>query len=39
MPLEPFDQRGVGFPRVVGAHADIGAYEWVDRIFGDGFEE
>jgi len=22
------DQRGAGFDRVVGAHADIGAYEW-----------
>jgi hypothetical protein len=34
------DQRGTGFPRVVGAFADIGAYEGVDTdsIFFDGFE-
>jgi hypothetical protein len=33
------DQRGTGYPRTVGAQADIGSYE-VDpeRIFGDGFE-
>jgi hypothetical protein len=24
----PFDQRGPGFPRVVGAAADMGAFEW-----------
>jgi hypothetical protein len=22
------DQRGAGFPRISGANADIGAYEW-----------
>jgi predicted outer membrane repeat protein len=37
-----YDQRGGGFPRVVGAAADIGAYESanpiVDRIFADGFD-
>jgi len=34
-----FDQRGTGYPRVVGAFADIGAYELdADRIFYDGFE-
>jgi hypothetical protein len=33
------DQRGAKFPRVVGAAADIGAYELdTDRIFTDGFE-
>lgn len=34
----PFDQRGAGFPRASGAAADIGAYEWQDRIFADGFD-
>lgn len=34
------DQRGEGFPRVLGASADIGAYESApDAIFEDGFEE
>lgn len=35
-----FDQRGPGFPRVIGAAADIGAYEFNldDVIFRDGFE-
>lgn len=34
-----FDQRGSGHPRVVGAAADIGAYEWQsDAIFRDGFD-
>lgn len=37
------DQRGAGFPRVFGAHADIGAFELsqpvvVDRIFTNGFD-
>jgi len=34
------DQRGVGFPRVVGSAADIGAYEGVDTdsIFFDTFD-
>jgi hypothetical protein len=34
------DQRGTGFPRVVGDAADIGAFEGVDAdsIFFDGFE-
>ncbi len=34
------DQRGTGFPRVVGARADIGAFEGVDAdsIFFNGFE-
>ena len=33
------DQRGIGYPRVTGAGADIGAYESpVDRIFANGFE-
>jgi hypothetical protein len=33
------DQRGVGFPRVVDAAADIGAYEArPDAIFADGFD-
>lgn len=33
-----FDQRGEGYPRVVGAAADIGAFELPDRIFADGFD-
>lgn len=36
-----FDQRGPGFPRTVGAAADIGAFEFsqlVDRIFTNGFD-
>jgi hypothetical protein len=36
-----FDQRGVGYARVVGAAADIGAYEApliLDEIFSDGFD-
>lgn len=36
----PFDQRGAGFSRVVGASADIGAFEFgpTDRVFADGFD-
>ena len=36
----PYDQRGVGFARTVGAASDIGAFEAqiVDEIFKDGFE-
>lgn len=35
----PFDQRGTGFARLVGAAVDIGAYESnPDRIFANGFE-
>lgn len=34
-----FDQRGQRFPRVEGAAADIGAYEYHDRIFADLFED
>ncbi|MCB1866656.1 MAG: hypothetical protein KDG50_14655 [Chromatiales bacterium] len=26
-PAEPYDQRGAGFPRIVGAHTDIEAFE------------
>jgi predicted outer membrane repeat protein len=33
-----FDQRGEGFPRVVGASTDIGAFEANDRIFSNGFD-
>lgn len=32
------DQRGEGYPRVVGPQADIGAVEWSTRMFSDGFE-
>ncbi len=36
---QAFDQRGASFPRVVGASADIGAYEVSgDPIFQDGFD-
>ena len=36
----PSDQRGLGFPRVAGAHADIGAFEVEgnDDIFASGFD-
>jgi hypothetical protein len=35
----PYDQRGIPFARVVGAAADIGAFELdTDRIFANGFE-
>jgi hypothetical protein len=35
-----YDQRGDGFPRVIGANADIGAFELdtADEIFSDGFD-
>ena len=35
-----YDQRSIGFPRVLGAAADIGAFEGVqvDKIFAYGFE-
>ena len=35
-----YDQRGDGFPRVIGANADIGAYELntADEIFSDGLD-
>jgi hypothetical protein len=34
-----FDQRGAGFPRVLGAAPDIGAFEApADRVFFDGFD-
>ena len=34
------DQRGTGFPRIIGAAPDIGAFEGVDtdRIFANGFD-
>jgi hypothetical protein len=37
---DPSDQRGTGFPRVIGPSADIGAFEGVDAdaIFFDGFD-
>jgi CSLREA domain-containing protein len=36
--LLAWDQRGPGFARVSGPQCDIGAVEWVDEVFGDGFE-
>lgn len=33
------DQRGEGFPRIVGPQADIGAVEWSTFIFSNGFED
>jgi hypothetical protein len=34
------DQRGAGFPRVLGVSADIGAFEGTsDVIFADGFDD
>jgi len=37
---ESYDQRGAGFPRVIGSSADIGAFELntEDEIFSDGFD-
>lgn len=35
---EQWDQRGPGFPRVVGQFVDIGAFEYSERIFADGFD-
>jgi hypothetical protein len=32
-----YDQRGAGFDRVIGANADIGAFE-TDVLFRDGFD-
>lgn len=32
------DQRGSGYPRVIGSAADIGAFEWNDVIFVNGFD-
>ena len=37
-----YDQRGIGYPRVVGTDVDLGSVEWtimLDLIFGNGFEE
>ncbi len=31
-----YDQRGPGFPRVLGAAADMGAYEWSEELDGNG---
>ena len=38
--MTAYDQRGTGFPRVIGANADIGATEFNldDFIFADGFD-
>jgi len=34
-----YDQRGSGYPRVIGSAADIGAYELdTDVIFANGFD-
>lgn len=35
-----YDQRGAGYPRVIGANADIGAFEFDagDVIFANGFD-
>jgi len=33
-----YDQRGIGYPRVSGSQADIGAFEFGDRIFADGLD-
>jgi hypothetical protein len=35
-----YDQRGDGFPRIIGSNADIGAFELdtADEIFSDGFD-
>ena len=36
--LQTYDQRGSGFPRIVGTAADIGAVEANDIIFANGFD-
>ena len=36
MPLA-YDQRGVGFPRVGNGRCDKGAFEFIDKIFANGF--
>lgn len=39
--MAAYDQRGLGFSRVIGPQADIGAFEvqpFVDEIFSDGFD-
>ena len=35
---EQWDQRGTGFARQVGQFVDIGAFEYSERIFADGFD-
>ncbi len=35
---ETYDQRGNGYPRQVGQRVDIGAFEYSDRIFTNGFD-
>lgn len=35
---ESWDQRGPGFPRLVNQRVDIGAFEYSDVIFADGFD-
>jgi hypothetical protein len=36
VPLD-YDQRGVGFPRIGNGRCDKGAFEFIDEIFGNGF--
>jgi len=33
-----YDQRGPGYPRIVGSVSDIGAFEYSESIFSDGFD-
>ena len=35
---QAFDQRGPGFPRMSEGAADVGAFEFIDSIFANGFE-
>ncbi len=35
-PLD-YDQRGAGFPRISNGRCDKGAFEFIDKIFADGF--
>jgi hypothetical protein len=37
VPLD-YDQRGVGFLRIGNRLCDKGAFEFVDEIFGNGFD-
>jgi CSLREA domain-containing protein len=37
--LLAYDQRGAGFPRIGNGRCDKGAFEFIDKIFGNGFDD
>ena len=37
--LLAYDQRGAGFPRISNGRCDKGAFEFIDKIFGNGFDD